>query len=520
MVTRKNRYNHILQVIDDRLIPDDSAKKNRGEVFTPPDLVREILFGLRKDKLEKDIKEIWGIDKNGDFIDEPESNRIGGLPNSVWQNPTLKWLDPANGIGNFPIIAFYKLDYELSKVDGYKNKDKRQQHIIEKMLYMIELDKGNCITCRQIFKKILPYAKPNILCTDSLQITSATLTSKKFPEIYDIIMGNPPFNPGVIWWRFIEKYTNIAKSYLLFIVPSTFTSNITGEKVVDFLKINGLKLVKYLELKDFNNNISLDTLYFVLEKGYNNTININNLINIPRDSPIINLKNENDTTIFNKILEYIKDNGSLKLFKGKNETLNYKTPVETDNIKFKETTKYSNRMLSRLGGGTHEYYWVDKFIKEDINMPKIVFPRGTGSYNSVNNLLNISKDIVYNTCVDKNEILSNGIMYTPLENIDKCKYMKWYTMRSKLVRYIFIKVNHLAELTKTVFSYIPNIDIDKLNNDYDVYEELGFNSKEINYIEDIFKGKIKIIESKESVELSNTLPKSRYAHKTRKLRRH
>ena len=31
------------------------------------------------------------------------------IPKDVWKDPNLKWLDFANGIGNFPVIAYYKL---------------------------------------------------------------------------------------------------------------------------------------------------------------------------------------------------------------------------------------------------------------------------------------------------------------------------------------------------------------------------------------------------------------------------
>ena len=229
-MNESKRYNRILQVIDDHLIPDEEAKKRRGEVFTPPDLVREMLFGLRKDKLQIGKSEIFGIDNEGNFIDESEDNRVGGLPNEVWYNPNLKWLDPANGIGNFPVIAFYKLDYELSKVKGFEEKDTRRKHIIENMLFMIELDKGNCTTCRQIFRKIYPEAKPNICCADTLRTTFKEISDIFKVNNFDVIIGNPPFNPpktetgssgNSIWQNFVIKsfYMLNDGGYLIFVHP-------------------------------------------------------------------------------------------------------------------------------------------------------------------------------------------------------------------------------------------------------------------------------------------------------------
>ena len=141
------RYNSILEIIDKRLIPDEGAKKARGEVFTPLNLVREMLFGLRKSALEKGETVIWGINDEGNFFDDKESDRVGGIPLDVWRDPNTKWLDPANGIGNFPVVAFYMLDYQLgnhgtAEFKGDKNKEKCRKHIVKNMLYMIELNKG------------------------------------------------------------------------------------------------------------------------------------------------------------------------------------------------------------------------------------------------------------------------------------------------------------------------------------------------------------------------------------------
>jgi len=43
----QEKYKTILDVIDKRLIPNQTAKRARGEVFTPLNLVREMLFGIR-----------------------------------------------------------------------------------------------------------------------------------------------------------------------------------------------------------------------------------------------------------------------------------------------------------------------------------------------------------------------------------------------------------------------------------------------------------------------------------------
>jgi hypothetical protein len=246
-ISSTKRYNTILQEIEDHLVPDDTARKQRGEIFTPPDLVREMLYGLSKSEFVKNKTKLFGLNEQKLYEYQDDLERVGGLPESVWKNPNLKWLDPANGIGNFPIIAFYKLDYSLKligkkKLDtgetvDFADADERRKHIIENMLFMIELDRGNVDTSRALFKKIHPGAKPNILCGDTLGMTYDEILAgfrklnKKLDGLkFDVIMGNPPFNPpktdtgssgNSIWQNFVIKSFSILNEngYLVFVHP-------------------------------------------------------------------------------------------------------------------------------------------------------------------------------------------------------------------------------------------------------------------------------------------------------------
>ena len=119
---------NILTIVRQHLVIKDKEKKLFGEVFTPVELVCEMLEQL---------------------------------PPPVWKNKDLKWLDPANGIGNFPIVVYYKL---MKGLEGWKpDNDERSKHIIEKMLYMVELNPVNCKVCKKIFKMIDSSGNLNIL---------------------------------------------------------------------------------------------------------------------------------------------------------------------------------------------------------------------------------------------------------------------------------------------------------------------------------------------------------------------
>lgn len=184
LIQNERVYKMIQKHLDVRV----NEKREFGEVFTPINIVLETLK----------------------------------LPKSCWTNPNLKWLDPACGIGNFPVAVYYKLMDGLKQ--KIKNKKARSKHIIENMLYMIEFNQTNVRKCRQIFKMISPDSKPNI------KKCSYFVFKPEFE--FDIIMGNPPWNQsrkegevgrnGVLWNKFILSAFKMLKpkGFLCFITPS------------------------------------------------------------------------------------------------------------------------------------------------------------------------------------------------------------------------------------------------------------------------------------------------------------
>ena len=140
------------------MTPKPKEKKDFGEVFTPIELIEKMLEHL---------------------------------PKSDWSNPNLKWLDPANGIGNFPIVIFYKLDKGLEKWEP--NTQKRRKHIIENMLFMMELQSNNNGIATKIFKQLCNNCIPNIWTIDSLKVSKDDILKHFTIDRIDRIIGNPPF---------------------------------------------------------------------------------------------------------------------------------------------------------------------------------------------------------------------------------------------------------------------------------------------------------------------------------------
>ena len=177
----------------EKYLPIKTKEKNKnGEVFTPLLLIEEML---------------------------------NQLPVEVWTNPDLKWLDPANGIGNFPMIIYSLLMNGLKYWES--NDKKRSTHIIKNMLFMVELNQVNVDVSRKIFGD-----DANIFCGSFLEEDWLDV----FPKKFDIIIGNPPFNKekkekqtaskakNSIWDAFIFRSFDVLKpnGYLTFINPANW----------------------------------------------------------------------------------------------------------------------------------------------------------------------------------------------------------------------------------------------------------------------------------------------------------
>ena len=217
----------LLELIDSCLKPKHHEKKIYGEVFTPMNIVFEML-----DNLDKNYSKEYG--------------------RSIFTEREYKWFDPASGMGNFPVAIYLKL------IEGLKEQipdDKeRKKHIIENMLYMSELNKKNVFICQEIFNNNY---KLNLNEGNTLELDP---NQEWGVDKFDIIIGNPPYNKGgirshtgkqlgdkneTIWTKFIEKSFKLLKSngFLVFITPLSWLKkshslhNLILEKYIMWLKL-------------------------------------------------------------------------------------------------------------------------------------------------------------------------------------------------------------------------------------------------------------------------------------------
>ena len=86
------------------------------------------------DNLKKDFGEVF-------TCSACINKMLDQLPVEVWLNPGKTWLEPCCGVGNFMAIVYLRLMDGLSEWEP--DRQLRSKHIIENMLYMVELSPHN-----------------------------------------------------------------------------------------------------------------------------------------------------------------------------------------------------------------------------------------------------------------------------------------------------------------------------------------------------------------------------------------
>jgi hypothetical protein len=459
VMSQKKKYytirepDKLLEYINDNLAPKEKERKEKGEVFTPISIVEEML------------------DK---------------LPKNVWSDHTLKWLDPAVGIGNFPICVYLRLMEGLKS--WKKDEEKRREYILNNMLFMVEISKKSIMILNKVF------------CGDKykLNIFEGSFVKDEIYKYYntdtkfDIIMGNPPYNKGGVgtgspyWIGFVNESINKLNinGYLLFIHPQGWRKPYTdGDKKsagliwYNFKKYN----LEYLNISDkqIPNFPRVD--YYLLKKNdkYKNTrinndfrnINFEGTLNLSDMNFIPNLLTKDCLSIIHKILNNKKDFNIIR------------DQTSFSNIKGDKKIKviYTPEINGDYSGTDLKY---DK-LPEKLNFwnkPKIIMTHISGSSKKTEKLF--AK--YYNRPIG----VGNRLVYL-IVNSDKEGNNYVNLFNSKLITFL-IKVTQYVDgqMAANEFKILRMIKKpDKpLNTDEDIYKYYGINSQEQKLIDEVVNG--------------------------------
>ena len=437
-----DRPKELLELIDSCLKPKKIEKKKYGEVFTPMSLVNEML-----DKLDK-------------YYQKENSK-------SIFEEKKFKWLDPANGMGNFPIAVYYRLMDKLK--EQIPNDEERKKHILENMLYMSEFNKKNVFVSKQIFDIENKY-KLNLYCGDSLKLD----TEKEWGvKEFDIVLGNPPYNKELkksgataFYNEFVEKFIDKCK-YQTFIIPSRWFS---GGKGLDKFREKMIKRKDIVYIKHFDNaskifgnsvEIKGGVNYYLKSTKYNGNCNYNgNMIKLNSFDILV------DSKFYNLINKIIKYENIHKIFKGRY----YGIATNDKKLENKNDKDKLKCYVSKQKGFIK--YIDKKYIKKDYKFYKLITSRAAHSGPS-----GFGNMFIGNI----NEIHSGSYISFGVKNEKEIKSLFSY-MKCKLPNLMLSLRKISINMNKNVCKWIPLPPLDRTWTNEEIYKYYKLTKEDIKLI--------------------------------------
>lgn len=254
-VTKAEHIKNVVAMLRDYVLVGDREQKEHGEVFSPYFVISEML---------------------------------SLIPETDWSNPNLKFLDSCAGAGNFPAVIIEKLMDGLSEI--FPDQEERYRHIVENMIYMVELQAKNAFL-------ILAALDPQD--TYELNIFHGSFLSDEFDqhakEVWGVdswsyVIQNPPYQELIegnnrmkpLYHTFVEKALNISNK-LISIHPSRW---MTGGMGLDkFRKMmfdrTDIKLIKHWDNSQevFGKMVEIKggVQYLLIDQSYSGPVSYNGI---------------------------------------------------------------------------------------------------------------------------------------------------------------------------------------------------------------------------------------------------
>jgi len=330
---------------------------------------------------------------------------------------------------------------------------KRSKHIIEKMLFLNELNPENAEKCRRIFKMIDTTAHLNLTIGDYLRreptVPFPTLPHKSrgvaggtAVPLPTIIVGNPPYNDNsnTIYDKFVEKAIHETERFLLFVIPSRWFA---GGRMAEFREMMTQRrdIVSIHHIPDSRTVwpsvvITGGVNYFLIDKTHNGLTDFNGakiqlnkydiLVPDPRAYPIIDsvLSKPKITDIYLPIGHF---------------GITTNSPYLIDNPKLVRC------YVSQKKGGMR--YVAAKHIANDFAFWKVITPHGSGKGGD-----GFGRFII----CGPNEIGSQTFITFRVGSEREAKSLVRY-LESDYVQYLLNLRKIDQHISKTTLAWIPSI---------------------------------------------------------------
>ena len=484
------------------------ANLSNDEVFTPPNLVNNIL-DLLPNKIWEDetVTFLDPVSKSGVFLREITKRLDKGLENKINDkqqriNHILR--NQVFGIGITELTALLsRRSVYCSKIANGKYsicdkfEDAQGNIIFNKTNHIWK--NGSCIYCGASEKE---YKRSEELETHAYEFIHTKKPEEVFNMRFDVIVGNPPYQLDTsgfgkqakpIYHLFVETAKKINPKYIVMITPSRW---FTGGMGLDSFRKEMLSDKRIRKIVDFSNSkdcfpgvsISGGVNYFLWDQGYNGECEV---VNIHNEGSFIETRSLQEFPVFirqNKAVNIIR---KLKLFQADQSIVNFILPINVFNIPstFRgKINKEANsiKVLHSNGKG---------FVKKEeiyngldyIDQYKVVVSRTISEHAGEPSKKGDYKLFAKTFILNPNEICTHSYLVVGSFNNNTEAINFHNYIRTKFVRFCILQVISGIDLSRERFFYVPMQDFTKTWTDEKLYKKYGLIQKEIDFIESMIR---------------------------------
>lgn len=464
------------------------------------------------------------------------NNILDLLPKEVWNNPNLKFLDPACKTGIFLREGAKRLMAGLEK--EIPNEDKRREHIFKNMLYGIAITDITGLTSRRsvyyskdasgehsvckfknqdgnIVYKNQQHTFENrkcIYCGAAEMILSRgeSLESHAYQFIhqninnlfknmkFDVIIGNPPYQLSdggfgassmPIYHKFIETAMDLRPRYLSMIIPSRWFA---GGKGLDDFRAKMLSDKRLKTLVDYPNaedcfpgvEIKGGVCYFLWDSKYSG------------DCEVVSMLGGEEVSRANRSLDeyavFIRFNESIDIIKKvklKNEpTLDKKVSsmkpfgfrtffTDFKKKEFSNSVKiYANKNIGWVSKSKIKVNkeWAGKYKV----LPSMAYGAGSGYPHQITGKPILAEK---NSCCTETYIVID--MFDDKKRAEN--FIKY--INTRFFRFFVSLKKNTQHLSKDRFSFVPDLDMTQEWTDEKLFKRYNLDEKEQDFIKSIVK---------------------------------
>ena len=481
------------------------ANLSNDEVFTPPNLVNEILDLLPKEIwLNKDSKFLDPVSKSGVFLREIAKRLMAGLEkqipdkqeriNHIFQNQLYG-------------IAITELTSLLSRRSVYCSKTANGKYsICDKFVN----EQGNIIykriehswlnsKCKYCGAGQEVHDRDVSLETHAYQFIHTNKPEKIFNMKFDVIIGNPPYqlsdggfgiSASPIYQKFVNQAKKLKPKYLTMIIPSRWFS---GGKGLDEFRDEMLNDNRIREIHDYpvatdcfpGVQIKGGICYFLWNRDSKGDCKISTHKGNIISSEMVRTLLEDNCDTFIRYNEAISILNKVRAFKEPSirPQISSRKPFGL-NTTFKGSVNSINKPITVYQNGGKGYISIDQIPRNAdlVSNYKVLIPRaGSGSDSFPHSILGRPFVVDPQSACTETYMIA-GAYKDKHKAINLANYIS-----TRFFRFLVLLIKNTQDATSRVYSFVPLQDFDEPWTDEKLYKKYGVTQEEIEFIESMVR---------------------------------